>query len=128
MKFPGCNQANRRVVVARHRAKRCRVSSCLYCISYKYTVKRNLLLIQNIFWIYNTVMKTKKVRRGRPPKGSGESKSISVLLRMEPREKEGFAEAAALAGVPLAIWMRERLRASARNELAGAGKEVPFLS
>jgi hypothetical protein len=85
-------------------------------------------LIPNIYRIYNTVMKTKKVRRGRPPKGSGEAKSISVLLRMEPREKEGFAEAAALAGVPLAIWMRERLRAAARIELEMVERSVPFLT
>jgi hypothetical protein len=46
---------------------------------------------------------------------------------MEPREKKGFAQAAAVAGVPLAVWMRERLRRAARRELGEAQKEVPFL-
>ena len=46
---------------------------------------------------------------------------------MEPREKHGFAEAAALAGVPLAIWMRERSRWAAKDELQASGKDVPFL-
>ena len=46
---------------------------------------------------------------------------------MERREKEGFAAAAEVAGVPLAVWMRERLRRAAREELEGAGRGVPFL-
>jgi hypothetical protein len=84
-------------------------------------------LIFDIFWIYNNSMKTKKVRRGRPLKGSGLAKSKSILLRLEPREKDGFAEAAELAGIPLAIWMRERLRKEAAKELQQAGKQAPFL-
>lgn len=65
--------------------------------------------------------------RGRPKKGSAERKSTSVLLRMEPREKEGFESAAGLAGVPLAIWMRERMRAAAVAEFRKAGKDNPFV-
>jgi hypothetical protein len=72
-------------------------------------------------------MKTKKVRRGRPPKGSGTAKSMSVLLRLDPGEKRGFGDAAALAGIPLAVWMRERLRQVASRELEGAGRPVAFL-
>jgi hypothetical protein len=72
-------------------------------------------------------MKTKKARRGRPPKGSGQTKSESILLRMDPAEKEGFAEAAELAGAPLSVWIRERLRRLAATELKEAGREVPFL-
>lgn len=71
-------------------------------------------------------MKTKKTRRGRPPKGSGLAKSESLLLRLEPREKAAFTEAAEIAGVPLSVWMRERLRRVARDELNEAGKESPF--
>lgn len=70
--------------------------------------------------------KTKKARRGRPPKGSGLAKSESVLIRMEPREKAAFTEAAVIAGVPLSVWIRERLRRVARDELREAGKELPF--
>jgi hypothetical protein len=72
-------------------------------------------------------MKTKKKKRGRPPLSSGTAKSDSVLLRLEPREKQGFRDAAALAGVPLAIWMRERLRMAAKRELGEANRPVAFL-
>ena len=72
-------------------------------------------------------METKKKRRGRPRKGSGQAKSESVLLRLAPGEKKGFADAADLAGAPLAVWMRERLRQVAAKELTGAGREVAFL-
>lgn len=74
------------------------------------------------------VMTTRKKGRGRPRKGSAQTKSESVLLRMEKREKEGFAEAARIAGVPLAVWMRERLRRAASRELEATGREVPFLA
>lgn len=70
--------------------------------------------------------KTKTGRRGRPPKGSGLTKSEGLLLRMEPREKAAFTEAAEIAGVPLSVWIRERLRRVARDELREAGKESPF--
>jgi hypothetical protein len=73
-------------------------------------------------------MTAKKKGRGRPRKGSAETKSEGVLLRMEAREKEGFALAAGIAGVPLAVWMRERLRWAAAKELREAGRDVPFLA
>ncbi len=73
-------------------------------------------------------MNTRKKGRGRPRKGSAATKSEGVLLRMEKREKEGFAQAAELAGAPLAVWMRERLRKAATKELGEAGRDVPFLS
>jgi hypothetical protein len=82
----------------------------------------------DIFWIYNQSMSARKKGRGRPRKVSGQTKSESVLLRMEAREKKGFAEAAELAGLPLAVWMRERLRRAAQAELTTAGAEIPFLS
>jgi hypothetical protein len=72
-------------------------------------------------------MSARKIGRGRPRKGSAEKKSEGVLLRMESREKEGFALAADIAGVPLAVWMRERLRQAATEELRKAGRGVPFL-
>jgi hypothetical protein len=81
----------------------------------------------NIFWIYNYTMTTKKVRRGRPAKGSGESKSVSLLLRLAPSEKQGFQDAAELAGAPLTVWIRERLRTASRQELKLAGQQVPFV-
>jgi len=81
-----------------------------------------------IFPIYNCAMKTKTNGRGRPPKGSAETKSESLLLRLDPGEKQGFADAARLAGVPLSVWIRERLRKIAARELSDAGQEVVFLN
>ena len=72
-------------------------------------------------------MKTKKARRGRPPKGSGEKKSEAVLLRLDPGEKKGFGDAATTAGIPLSAWIRERLRLAAKKELESAGMPVAFL-
>jgi uncharacterized protein (DUF1778 family) len=66
-------------------------------------------------------------RSGRPPKGSAETKSQSVLLRLEPGEKEGFRAAADLAGIDLSAWIRERLRRIARQELEEAGLPIPFI-
>jgi uncharacterized protein (DUF1778 family) len=72
-------------------------------------------------------MDTQQPRRGRPRKGSAATKSESILLRLEMREKEAFSAAAELAGVPLSVWIRERLRRNARDELGEAGKPVSFL-
>jgi len=55
------------------------------------------------------------------------AKSEKLLLRMEPEERQAFQEAAMLAGLPLTIWIRERLRRAARVELEDAGKQAPFL-
>jgi len=70
----------------------------------------------------------KKPRRGRPRLGSGRAKSKAVLLRLDDDEKQAFSEAAAIAGVPLAVWMRERMRSAARRELIDSGRQVAFLS
>ncbi len=72
-------------------------------------------------------MSTERKQRGRPLKEPGESKSRSLLLRLAPAEKDGFAAAAALAGVPLTVWMRERLRRVAASELTQANRRVTFL-
>jgi hypothetical protein len=90
-------------------------------------VKQSCLLILIFFGYMITPMKTKKARPGRPPKGSGLSKSESLLLRLSPSEKQGFADAAELAGVPLTVWIRERLRQVATKELQSAEKPIAFL-
>ncbi len=87
---------------------------------------RGVGLVFGISWIYNVGM-SKTPKRGRPPKNPAESKSVSLLLRLAPSEKQGFGDAASIAGVPLTVWMRERLRQIARIELEGANCEVPFL-
>lgn len=73
-------------------------------------------------------MNNKPKRRGRPPKGSGETKDETFLLRMDAREKEGFSDAASFAGLSLSSWMRERLRTAATKELKAADKPNPFLT
>jgi hypothetical protein len=86
-----------------------------------------LLLDSDIFGIYTEGMSNIRKGRGRPPMGSGSAKSESLLLRLAPAEKEGFAEAAALAGVPLSVWIRERLRQVAKKELEAVSRPVAFL-
>ena len=72
-------------------------------------------------------MNTQTKRRGRPRKGSGTAKSMSLLLRLDPGEKQGFTDAARLAGVPLTVWIRERLRQVATRELQSADMPIVFL-
>ncbi len=54
-------------------------------------------------------------------------KTVLIQLRLNPDEKESFQEAADLAGIPLSVWVRERLRRAARIELVDAGMKVPFM-
>ena len=73
-------------------------------------------------------MNTTLPKRGRPPKGPDRIKSEYLDMRLEASEKQAFRDAAELAGLDLSSWVRERLRASARKELEGAGKAVAFLA
>ena len=54
-------------------------------------------------------------------------KSDMFQFRLTAEEKAGFSEAAEIAGLSLATWMRERLRRIARRELEDADRPVPFL-
>lgn len=54
-------------------------------------------------------------------------KTESVEVRMQPEEKKAFREAAELAGIPMSMWIRERLRKAARIELEDAGRRVHFV-
>lgn len=54
-------------------------------------------------------------------------KTDLIKLRVTPAEKDGFQQAADIAGIALSAWVRERLRAAARRELVESGKQVPFL-
>lgn len=56
-----------------------------------------------------------------------EPKSELLQIRISDTEKEGFELAAALAGISLSSWVRERLRLTAIRELEGAGRQVPFV-
>jgi hypothetical protein len=84
------------------------------------------MLENDIFPIYNPGMDNKQ-RRGRPRKSSASTKSESILLRMESAEKVAFARAAEIAGVPLSVWIRERLRSAALRELDNVGEAAAFL-
>jgi hypothetical protein len=66
------------------------------------------------------------MKQGRP--SSREPKAKLVQLRLSVLEKQGFTEAAELAGIGVSTWMRERLRQAAIRELEGAGKRVPFVA
>ena len=55
------------------------------------------------------------------------NKSKQVQIRLSESEKGGFEVAAKLAGIPLATWMRERLRLAAIRELESANKKIPFI-
>ena len=72
-------------------------------------------------------MRKKKAQRGRPKKPEGESKKQFLQVRLLDSERDGFAEAARLAGIPLSTWVRERLRVIARKELKDYGKTADFI-
>ena len=72
-------------------------------------------------------MKEKKRGRGRPPKDADQVRSAALLVRLDTSEKEAFKNAAALAGISLSSWIRERLRQMAAKELQKAARPVAFL-
>ena len=62
---------------------------------------------------------------GRPKKDKTLDEYMEI--RLSSAEKEAFREAADLAGIPLATWVRERLRRIATRELENADLTVAFL-
>lgn len=56
------------------------------------------------------------------------AKSQTLQIRLSQAEKDGFEQAAELAGIPVSSWVRERLRLSAIRELESAGRQVPFVA
>ena len=54
-------------------------------------------------------------------------RSETVRLRVGPKEKEGFEQAAELAGLSFSAWARVRLRKAAISELEDADMAVPFI-
>ena len=56
-----------------------------------------------------------------------QARSDILQIRITDSEKEGFELAAALAGISLSSWVRERLRITAIRELESAGQRVPFV-
>ena len=62
---------------------------------------------------------------GRPPKAKKKSEYLDIRIGAD--EKQTFKDAAALAGIPVSTWVRERLRRSAIKELEEAGQPIAFL-
>lgn len=57
----------------------------------------------------------------------GMTKDKVLQIRLTEDEKSGFEAAAELAGIPLASWVRERLRLAAIRDLESAGLKIPFV-
>jgi hypothetical protein len=72
-------------------------------------------------------MKTKQ-KRGRPRGATGKAKTDLLQIRVDSLERQGFTQAADLAGIGISAWARERLRQVCRRELTDHGVAVPFLS
>ncbi len=58
----------------------------------------------------------------------GMPKAQVLQIRLTDLEKRGFLDAANLAGIPLSMWVRERLRLAAIRELESAGQKIPFVA
>ena len=56
-----------------------------------------------------------------------DNKTLTIQIRLTPAEKDGFEQAAELAGIPLSSWVRERLRLAAIRDLESAGQRIPFV-
>lgn len=55
------------------------------------------------------------------------AKAQTLQIRLTDEEKQGFQEAANLAGIALSSWVRERLRLAAIRDLESAGQKIPFV-
>ena len=71
--------------------------------------------------------KSSKRKRGRPSKSPDELRSEDLLVKLQADEKTAFKDAAQIAGIPLSVWVRERLRRIAINELEEAAHPIAFL-
>ncbi|MDC7694817.1 hypothetical protein PQU94_11050 [Asticcacaulis sp. DXS10W] len=54
-------------------------------------------------------------------------KTEILQVRLSISEKASFEKAAAVNGLTVSAWARERLRREARTELQSSGQKVPFL-
>jgi uncharacterized protein (DUF1778 family) len=58
---------------------------------------------------------------------SDQLKADILQIRLTPAEKAGITQAAAVAGISISSWVRERLRLAAIRDLESAGLRVPFV-
>lgn len=70
----------------------------------------------------------KKRPVGRPRKAVSDSRTCRLEIRLLRTEQQAFKEAAAIAGVEVSAWARERLRRVAIRELEEANRPIPFVS
>jgi len=64
-----------------------------------------------------------KTRKGRPPKPTEDRKKRYLQVRVTEAEKNAFDRAAEIAHIDVSAWVRERLCALARKELAAMGEK-----
>jgi hypothetical protein len=62
---------------------------------------------------------------GRPKKQKKLDEYLEI--RVTSAEKQAFRDAADFAGIPVSIWVRERLRRAAIIELEEAARPIAFL-
>lgn len=67
-----------------------------------------------------------KKKTGRPKKGASKTLSRTLQFRLTDAEKQAFADAAELSGQEVSVWIRDRLRRNAQQELEAVGRVVPF--
>ena len=73
----------------------------------------------------DTIYSMVEGRLGRPKKTI--HLDTPLIVRVERTEKDAFRQAATLAGIPLSVWVRERLRRAAVRELEEAALPIAFL-
>lgn len=66
-------------------------------------------------------------KQGRPKKPPDQVKGTLLQVRLDAAEKQGFADAARLAGQEISVWVRAELRRAAQKALEEHGQAVPFL-
>jgi hypothetical protein len=69
---------------------------------------------------------TMNAKRGRPAMSDPDRKARYLQVRVTDAELETFGVAADIEGMAVSAWVRNRLRAAAKKELAAAGKEAPI--
>jgi hypothetical protein len=76
-----------------------------------------------VFCRYSAVMGKK---RGRPTKRPPARRGELLQVRLQPLEKQVFADAAELCGQDVSVWVRDVLRRAAREKIVEVGRGDPF--
>ncbi len=63
--------------------------------------------------------------KGRLPNTANKAEHLQI--RLDSAEKQAFADAAALVGQSMSVWVRDQLRGAARQQLEEVGRAVAFL-